>query len=109
MTKMKRMLSVSLAGCMAASAMIMGAGASNLSDSAVHAELPPLGNGPRGSPVWYVNRQLAEKGRHSATGLMAGIPLKLLWYTRQYNKAGNVFQSFGKHSLLLYLLACFRK
>ena len=34
--------------------------------------LPPLGNGPRGSPVWYVNRQLAENGRHSATGLMAG-------------------------------------
>ena len=23
--------------------------------------LPPLGNGPRGSPVWYVNRQLAER------------------------------------------------
>ncbi|MDY3244559.1 MAG: hypothetical protein SOX38_11555, partial [Candidatus Limiplasma sp.] len=56
-----------------------------------------------------ISCRLASTGRHSATGLMAGIPLKLLWYIRQYNKAGNVFQSFGKHSLLLYLLACFRK
>lgn len=42
MTKMKRMLSVSLAGCMAASAMIMGAGASNLSDSAAQASTQKL-------------------------------------------------------------------